>query len=135
MEEETKKASDRLIVTTDNGSYGKKGFVTDALKEILDGERVNKIWAVGPAIMMKNVALLTKGYGVKTVVSLNAIMVDATGMCGTCRVTVGGETKLTCFDGPEFDGHLVDWNEFMNRLIRYKPQEKMAMDLYLKRRQ
>lgn len=130
MEEEVKKVSARVIVTTDDGSYGMKGFVTDALRTFLDSEKVDRIWAVGPAIMMKNVALLTKDYEVKTLVSLNAIMVDATGMCGTCRVTVGNETKFTCVDGPEFDGHLVDWNEFMNRLIRYRPQEKMAMDRY-----
>jgi len=137
MEEDIRKVSDRVIVTTDDGSYGIKGFVTDALKDLLDDKEkdIARVWAVGPAIMMKNVALLTKGYNVKTIVSLNAIMVDATGMCGTCRVTVGGETKFTCVDGPEFDGHLVDWDEFMNRLIRYKPQEKIAMDLYMKRRQ
>ena len=130
MDDEVKKVSDRLIVTTDDGSYGAKGFVTDALKKILEEERVDRIWSVGPAIMMKNVALLTKNYGVKTLVSLNAIMIDATGMCGTCRVTVGDETKLTCVDGPEFDGHVVDWNEFMNRLTRYRSQERMAMERY-----
>ncbi|MDY6985318.1 MAG: sulfide/dihydroorotate dehydrogenase-like FAD/NAD-binding protein [Candidatus Thermoplasmatota archaeon] len=138
MEEDIMKVSDRVIATTDDGSYGRKGFVTDALKDLLDNdeeEDIARVWAIGPAIMMKNVALLTRGYNVKTIVSLNAIMVDATGMCGTCRVTVGEETKLTCVDGPEFDGHLVDWNEFMNRLMRYKPQEKIAMDLYMKRRQ
>jgi ferredoxin--NADP+ reductase len=134
MEDEMKSVSDELIVTTDDGSYGRKGFVTEAFKDILEKDKnVSRIWAVGPAIMMKNVALLTKGYNVKTIVSLNAIMVDATGMCGTCRVTVGKDIKFTCVDGPEFDGHLVDWNEFMNRLIRYRPQEKIAMDAYTKR--
>ncbi len=131
MEDKIRRDSSRVIITTDDGSYGRKGFVTEALKEVLENEGdVKRVWAIGPAIMMKNVALVTKPYGVKTDVSLNSIMVDASGMCGACRVTIGGETKFTCVDGPEFDGHLVDWDEFMNRLNRYKEQEKLAMDLY-----
>jgi ferredoxin--NADP+ reductase len=128
MEDEIRKDSSRVMITTDDGSYGKKGFVTDALKELLDAEGdVRRVWAIGPAIMMKNVALATAPYGIKTLVSLNSIMVDATGMCGACRVSVGEETKFTCADGPEFDGHLVNWDEFMNRLNRYKDQEAIAM--------
>ena len=130
MERELRSVSDEVVITTDDGSYGKKGFVTDALRDLLEND-VKKVWAAGPAIMMKNVALVTKPYDVDTIVSLNAIMVDATGMCGTCRVTVGGETKLTCVDGPEFNGHTVDWDEFMNRLVRYKEEEEIALKKYI----
>ena len=131
MEEEIKKASSKLIVTTDDGSYGRKGFVTQVLKELLDKDKsIKKIWAIGPAIMMKVTCETTKPYPVETIVSLNSIMVDGTGMCGSCRVTIGGETKFACTDGPEFDGQLVDWVEFMNRLSRYKDSEKKSWDLY-----
>lgn len=134
MEEEMRKASTKLIITTDDGSYGTKGLVTEALSEVLRKDKdVKKVWAVGPAMMMKAVCDVTRPHKVETIVSLNAIMVDGTGMCGTCRVTVGGKTKFTCVDGPEFDGHLVDWSEFINRLNRYTLQEKLAFDLYKKR--
>lgn len=131
MEEEIKKASSELIVTTDDGSYGRKGFVTQVLKELLDKDKsIKKVWAIGPAIMMKVTCETTKPYPVETIVSLNSIMVDGTGMCGSCRVTIGGDTKFACTDGPEFDGQLVDWIEFMNRLSRYKDSEKKSWDLF-----
>jgi ferredoxin--NADP+ reductase len=131
MEEEIKKASSKLIVTTDDGSYGRKGFVTQVLKELLDNDKsIKKVWAIGPAIMMKVTCETTKPYQVETIVSLNSVMVDGTGMCGSCRVTIGGETKFVCTDGPEFNGQLVDWTEFMNRLSRYKDSEKRSWDLY-----
>ncbi|MEM4188163.1 MAG: sulfide/dihydroorotate dehydrogenase-like FAD/NAD-binding protein [Candidatus Hadarchaeum sp.] len=133
MEDEMRKITDKLLVTTDDGSYGQKGFVTGPLGEVLrSGESIKKIWAIGPAVMMKAVCEITRPYGVETITSLNATMLDGTGMCGTCRVTVGGQTKFACVDGPEFNGHLVDWTEFINRLSRYKQQEKMAYDLYKK---
>jgi len=134
MEEEMRKASTELLITTDDGSYVRKGFVTDVLKEILDKDKsVKKIWTIGPAIMLKIVCDVTKPYNVETIVSLNAVMVDGTGMCGSCRVTVGGETKYTCVDGPEFNGHLVDWTEFLNRLVRYGKLEKLALETYKER--
>jgi NAD(P)H-flavin reductase len=127
MEKELKKVSDELIITTDDGSYGRKGFVTDALKEKLDHDHtIKKVWTIGPPIMMKVTTALTKSYPVETIVSLNTIMVDGTGMCGSCRVSIGGETKLVCTDGPEFDGQLVDWDEFMNRINRYKKEEEKS---------
>jgi ferredoxin--NADP+ reductase len=131
MEDEMREASHELLITTDDGSYVRKGFVTNVLDEVLQREKdVKKIWTVGPAIMMKVVCDVTKPYDVETIVCLNAIMVDATGMCGSCRVTIGGETKLTCVDGPEFNGHLVDWREFMNRLLKYDELEKQSLELY-----
>ncbi|HBY57348.1 MAG TPA: sulfide/dihydroorotate dehydrogenase-like FAD/NAD-binding protein [Candidatus Atribacteria bacterium] len=131
MEEELKKASSRLIVTTDDGSYGRKGFVTQVLKELLDQDKsIKKVWTIGPAIMMKVTCETTRPYPVETIVSLNSIMVDGTGMCGSCRVTIGKESKFVCTDGPEFDGQLVDWEEFMNRLTRYKLQEKRSWEIY-----
>jgi len=131
MEEEIKKVSNQLIITTDDGSYGRKGFVTQALKEILDKDpKIKKVWTIGPPIMMKVTCATTKPYAVDTIVSLNSIMVDGTGMCGSCRVTIGGETKLACTDGPEFDGQLVDWVEFSNRLTRYKESENKSWDKY-----
>jgi ferredoxin--NADP+ reductase len=131
MEEEMREVSTEMIVTTDDGSYGRRGFVTDALKDVLhEVKDVKRVWAVGPAIMMRAVCDVTRAYGLETIVSLNAIMVDGTGMCGTCRVSVGGRTRFTCVDGPEFNGHLVDWSEFLNRLNRYTQQEKASFDLY-----
>ncbi len=125
MEEELKRVSDELIVTTDDGSYGRKGFVTEALKEKLDQDpSIKKIWAIGPPIMMKVTTNLVKSYPVDIIVSLNTIMVDGTGMCGSCRVTIGSETKFVCTDGPEFDGRLVDWDEFIHRNNRYQKEEK-----------
>ena len=136
MEDEMRKASTQLLITTDDGSYVRKGFVTEVLDEVLQREKnVKKIWAIGPAIMMKVTCDVTKPYGVETVVSLNAIMVDGTGMCGSCRVTVGGETKFTCVDGPEFNGHLVDWQGFMNRLMRYDRLEKLSLEAYKEEQQ
>jgi NAD(P)H-flavin reductase len=136
MENQMREASTELWVTTDDGSYVRKGFVTEVLDEVLQKEKdVKKIWAVGPAIMMKVVCYVTRPYKVETIVCLNSIMVDGTGMCGSCRVTVDGETKFTCVDGPEFNGHLVNWPEFMNRLLRYEWSEKRSLDLYQERLQ
>ncbi len=133
MEDEIRKASTELLVTTDDGSYARKGFVTEILDEVLQKEKdVKKVWAIGPAPMMKAASEVTKPHGVETIVSLNAIMVDGTGMCGSCRVTVNGETKFVCVDGPEFNGHLVDWPEFMNRLARYEEMEKHSFEAYRK---
>ena len=126
-EDELRNVSDELIVTTDDGSYGRKGLVTEPLKEILEGKsKVDRVIAIGPSIMMKFSALTTKPFGVKTIVSLNPIMVDGTGMCGGCRVTVSGETKFACVDGPEFDAHQVNFRELMNRLQTYKDEETAA---------
>jgi ferredoxin--NADP+ reductase len=126
-EEELRSASDELIITTDDGSYGRKGVVTEPIKELLSGaEKVDLVVAIGPAIMMKFVSKATEPFGVKTIVSLNPIMIDGTGLCGGCRVTVGGETKFACVDGPDVDGHLVDWDELMSRQRIYLDEEKLA---------
>ena len=124
LEEELKSVSDEVYVTTDDGSYGRKGFTTDILRELLSKEKYDLVYAVGPIPMMKKVAAVTRGFDVKTVVSLNALMVDATGMCGCCRVSVGKETKFSCVDGPEFDGHSVDWEELEKRNRIYADKEK-----------
>jgi len=127
LEEEMRSVSDGLIVTTDDGSKGQKGFVTDALRGLLEsGFKADRVVAVGPAVMMKFVAKTTRPYGVKTIVSLNSIMLDATGMCGVCRVAVGGRTKFTCVDGPEFDAHEVDFDLLLDRLSQYVEEEKIA---------
>ena len=118
-----KKNSDEVIIMTDDGSYGKKGLVTNGLEEVINREKVNLCVTIGPAIMMKFVSLLTKKYDIPTVASLNTIMVDGTGMCGACRITVGGKTKFVCIDGPEFDAHQVDFDEMMMRLSSYKDVE------------
>ena len=123
-EDEFRASASKLYLTTDDGSYGEKGFVTDVLKRGLDEGKYDCVMAVGPMPMMRAVSLLTKQYGVKTVVSMNPIMVDGTGMCGGCRVIVGGKTKYACVDGPEFDGHEIDWDTAMSRLKAYKEQEK-----------
>lgn len=126
LEEEFKAVSDKLCLMTDDGSYGEKGLVTDALKGLIeDGNKYDEVIVIGPVIMMKFVSLLTKEYGIKTVVSMNPIMIDGTGMCGGCRLTVGGETKFACVDGPDFDGHLVDFDEAMKRSAMYKPFERV----------
>jgi ferredoxin/flavodoxin---NADP+ reductase len=131
LEDEMKGVSDKLIVTTDDGSYGIHGFVSDALKNLIDsGEKIDEVFAIGPVPMMKAVAAVTRNYGIKTTVSLNSIMVDATGMCGACRVAVGGETKFACVDGPEFDGHAVDFDLLASRLRMYMTEEKESMDNY-----
>lgn len=128
LEEEMRRVSHRLLVATDDGSYGHKGFVTDLIKQVLEeGKQVDRLWAIGPMIMMRNVAEVTRPYAVKTIVSLNPIMVDGTGMCGACRVAVGGETKFACVDGPEFDGHQVDWDLAMRRLAMYREEEQRAL--------
>ena len=114
-----------MIVATDDGSYGVKGFVTDVLKtRIEEGAGYDLVVAIGPLPMMKFVSLLTKQYGIKTIVSMNPVMVDGTGMCGGCRVTVGGKTKFACVDGPDFDGHLVDFDEAIRRAAMYKDKER-----------
>jgi NAD(P)H-flavin reductase len=131
MEDKMAACSDRVLITTDDGSYGEKGLVTDALQKLIDeGLKIDMVVAVGPPIMMKFVCLLTKKYEIPTLVSLNTIMVDGTGMCGACRVTVGDSTKFVCVDGPEFDGHKVDFDEMMKRQRMYEVQEKESMDRY-----
>ena len=125
LEDELKKVSNKLIVATDDGSNGNQGFVTDMLKkEIEAGEKFDEVIAIGPLVMMKFVCKLTKEYGVKTVASMNPIMIDGTGMCGGCRLTVGGKTVFACVDGPEFDGHEIDFDEAMARSSMYKPFER-----------
>jgi ferredoxin--NADP+ reductase len=129
LEEEMRAISDEIVVTTDDGSYAKKGFVTTALQEFLDrGEKIDMCIAIGPVPMMRAVAEVTRPHGIKTMVSLNPIMVDATGMCGACRVSVGGATKFVCVDGPEFDGHQVDFKELVMRNRAYLREEKTAME-------
>jgi ferredoxin--NADP+ reductase len=131
MEEKMRATSDRVLVTTDDGSYGMKGLVTDAIQKLVDeGEKINLVVAIGPPIMMKFVSLLTKKFDIPTLVSLNTIMVDGTGMCGACRVTVGDQTKFVCVDGPEFDGHKVDFDEMMKRLRAYESDEKTSRERY-----
>jgi ferredoxin--NADP+ reductase len=130
LEEQMKSASHDLRICTDDGSYGHHGFVTDVMKEIIEKEDIKQVVAIGPVPMMKAVSNITKEYGVKTLVSLNPIMVDGTGMCGGCRVTVGGETKFACVDGPEFDGHKVDYDELMLRLHAYLEDEKKCHSDY-----
>lgn len=124
LEDEFKAASDVMKLMTDDGSHGEKGFVTNALEELIKaGNQYDEVIAIGPLVMMKFVCKLTKEYGIKTVVSMNPIMIDGTGMCGGCRLTVGGETKFACVDGPDFDGHLVDFDEAMERGTMYKEFE------------
>jgi ferredoxin--NADP+ reductase len=129
LEEEFRSFCDEVYITTDDGTYGREGFVTTELKEHLDkGRKIAEIIAVGPAIMMKVVCDLTRHYGVKTLVSLNAIMIDATGMCGVCRVEVGGETRYACVHGPEFDGHQVNFDLMLKRLATFKEEEKISYE-------
>lgn len=125
LEEEMKAVAGNLYIATDDGSYGYKGFVTDLLKDLIDNQNkgYNHVVAIGPMIMMKFICKLTEQYKIKTIVSLNPIMVDGTGMCGACRVSVGGQTKFACVDGPEFDGHLVNFDQAMRRQTMYKTQE------------
>ena len=133
LEEQMKSVSDELLITTDDGSYGMKGVVTDAIKKLVqeDGRKFDQCICMGPPIMMKFVSLLTKELDIPCLVSLNPIMVDGTGMCGGCRVTVGDETKFACVDGPEFDGHLVDFDEMMARLTMYKTKEQDSLEHYM----
>lgn len=129
LEDEMKEFSDELIVTTDDGSYGIEGFGSTVLEEMLDeGRKIDRAVAIGPVLMMRAVANVTRNYGVKTIVSLNPIMVDGTGMCGGCRVTVGDEVKFACVDGPEFDGHLVDFEELMTRQSFYEKEEQCRLE-------
>ncbi|MEW6181786.1 MAG: sulfide/dihydroorotate dehydrogenase-like FAD/NAD-binding protein [Bacillota bacterium] len=131
LEEEIKPYCENLYIATDDGSKGHKGFVTDLLKKLIeDGNKYDRAVAVGPLIMMKVVSNLTRQYGVPTTVSMNPIMIDGTGMCGGCRLSVGGETRFACVDGPEFDGHLVDFDQVIKRTGMYREQEKIALDLY-----
>ena len=124
LEDEMKAVSNNLYICTDDGSYGSKGFVTDKLKELIEsGNKYDEVIAIGPVIMMKFVSKTTEPYGIKTLVSLNPIMIDGTGMCGGCRVTVGGKIRYACVDGPDFDGHQVDFDELMKRNSTYKEQE------------
>lgn len=132
LEDEVRKSSDEVIIMTDDGSYGKQGVVTVGMEEVIQREKVDKCFAIGPAIMMKFCCLLTKKYEIPTDVSLNTIMVDGTGMCGACRISVGGKTKFVCVDGPEFDGHLVDFNEMLQRGGAFKAEELEAMEAYQK---
>jgi len=133
LENELKTVSNQLHIATDDGSYGRKGFTTCVLDELLKKDKYALVYAVGPIPMMRRVCIVTKEFGLKTVVSLNALMVDATGMCGCCRVEVGGETKFSCVDGPEFDGHKVDWDGLVNRNSVYIEQEKHICNLYKSR--
>ncbi len=132
LEKEMREFSDELIIMTDDGSYGKKGLVTQGMEEVITREKVDLSVVIGPAIMMKFAALTTKKYNIKTYASLNTIMVDGTGMCGACRVTVGGKTRFVCIDGPEFDAHEVDFDEMIQRLGAFKEQETEAYERYLK---
>ena len=127
LEDEFKECSDRFVMMTDDGSYGEKGLVTDALKKLIEsGEKYDEVIAIGPLIMMKFVCKLTEQYGIKTIVSMNPIMIDGTGMCGGCRLTVGGETKFACVDGPDFDGHKIDFDEAIARSGVYRNFERQA---------
>jgi len=130
LEDELRSLTDRVIVTTDDGSYGEKGLITLPLRRLLEKEKFDLAYCVGPDIMMKNVSLLTEEFKLRTIVSLDANMVDATGMCGTCRVMVGGKTRFACVDGPEFDGHEVDFPEFMLRQKRFVKEEKLALEKF-----
>ena len=130
LEKELREMCDELFITTDDGTYGRRGFVSDVLKETIGSTKVDLVYAVGPVPMMRKVSELSRPYGIKTLVSLNPVMVDATGMCGSCRVSVGGETKFGCVDGPEFDGHLVDFAQLEKRLNLFSEQEKRAMECF-----
>lgn len=132
LEKEMQAVSDRLVVATDDGSNGNKGFVTNVLKQLIDeGNKYDLVIAIGPLVMMRAVSNLTKEYGIKTLVSMNPIMIDGTGMCGGCRLTVGGKTKFACVDGPDFDGHEVDFDEAMRRQGMYKKQESESTERHV----
>ena len=130
LEDEMRSASDEVRIATDDGSYGVKGFVTDQLKALIQERKVDFVLAIGPTIMMKAVSNVTREFGIKTMVSLNSIMIDGTGMCGGCRVTVGGRAKFVCVDGPEFDGHQVDFDELMLRQRMYLTEERQSLDQF-----
>jgi len=131
LEDELKKVSSNLYITTDDGSNGRKGLVTDVLKQLIEnGNNYDLVIAIGPLIMMKFVCELTRKYGIKTIVSMNPVMIDGTGMCGGCRLTVGGETRFACVDGPDFDGHLVDFDEAIRRQSMYRKEERQCDEEY-----
>lgn len=131
FEDDMKRICDELFVTTDDGSYGIKGFASGPLKELCEsGRKIDKVWIIGPGMMMKVTSEVTRPYNIKTYVSLNPVMVDGTGMCGSCRVTVGGKMKFACVDGPEFDAHIVDWNDLMTRQRMYMPEEKKSVEYH-----
>ncbi len=131
LEDEIAALADETIITTDDGSYGKKGMVTHALEELIArGEKIDEVITIGPVVMMKFVCKTTEPHGIPTQASLNPIMVDGTGMCGACRVTVGGKTRFACVEGPEFDGHQVDFDELITRLNYYKPEEQVSLSLH-----
>lgn len=132
LEEQMREHSDSVIIMTDDGTYGEKGLVTDGMEQVIAREKVDLAVTVGPAIMMKYVSLLTKKYDIPTVASLNTLMMDGTGMCGACRVSVAGETKFVCVDGPEFDAHKVDFDEMLLRLNAYRTSEAEAYEKYIK---
>jgi len=129
-EDRMRAVSDELVVCTDDGSYGRKALVTEPLKELLEarGKEIARVWAIGPAIMMKFVSLTTKPFGIPTIVSLNTIMIDGTGMCGGCRVLLEEGAQFVCVDGPEFDGHKVDWDNLLARLAFYRDEERLAIE-------
>ena len=131
LEEQIREWSDEVVVMTDDGSYGRQGLVTVGMEEVILREKVDECIVIGPAIMMKFAALLTKKYNIPTLASLNTIMVDGTGMCGACRVTVGGKTRFTCVEGPEFDAHQIDFDEMLMRMGAYRNEEKQAFDHYV----
>lgn len=132
-EEKLRSVSDRVSIATNDGSYGKKGFVTDILSEMMtSGKKIDRVLAIGPAVMMKAISDLTRASKIKTVVSLNSMMVCGMGMCGACRITVNNETRFTCMDGPDFDGHQVDFEELMKRLDTYKTEEKVIFEKWQK---
>ncbi|MDR1941767.1 MAG: sulfide/dihydroorotate dehydrogenase-like FAD/NAD-binding protein [Endomicrobium sp.] len=133
LRDEIEAASDELLIATDDGSCGRKGFVTDVLRDVVEKEAVNVVYAIGPVPMMKAVANLTKEKNIKTMVSLNPIMVDGTGMCGACRVSVDGEIKFACVEGPEFDAHKVNWEELISRLAVFKDLEKISFEKFKSR--
>jgi ferredoxin--NADP+ reductase len=133
LEEQMRMHSDEVVIMTDDGSYGKKGLVTNGMEEVIKREKVDLSVTVGPAVMMKYCTILTKKYDIPTVASLNTLMVDGTGMCGACRVTVGGKTKFVCVDGPEFDAFEVDFDEMLLRLDSYKPSETEAYETFQKK--
>ena len=133
LEEEMKQVSDELYISTDDGSKGRKGFVSDTLKSLIEQKyKFDIVYAIGPPLMMRTTSDVTRPYGIKTIVSLNPIMVDGMGMCGACRVSVGGSTKFACIDGPEFDGHSTNFEELIKRLRAYPPEEKLALDFHEK---
>jgi NAD(P)H-flavin reductase len=131
MKDECRRYSDELIITTDDGSEGIKGVVTEGMRVASEGRKIDQAWAIGPTIMMKFASLAAKEMGIPIWVSLNPIMVDGTGMCGGCRVEVGGEVRFACVDGPEFDGWAVNWDVLMRRLQQYKEEEKLSLEQYM----